>query len=170
MTEDCPAFCHCCGTQSWKVGWSLQVDAVTCANVACSMALEDYIRETRALIKTFRDHADTLEKQLQTTLSLLSAEVLKGGKLDEKKPDAWKVADDIQRILEDGAKHMLRDELTKLLVERDLVGGADRNTKFSAARRAITNGLNKGYLRLKGETVHWVPNVYQNSRLPKNNN
>ena len=91
------------------------------------MALEDYIRETRALIKSFRDQADTLEKQLQTTLSLLSAGVLKE---EQRKPTTWKPADDIQRILDYGKKTMLRNELIQS--RREQAGGRRRGGRSTA--------------------------------------
>ena len=121
---------------------------------ASSVALEDYIRETRALINSFRDHADTLEKHLQTTLSVLPA-----GQLI-RKPTTWKPADDIERILEQGAKTMRREELIQVLVENKLVGGdgADDPQRHQYATEAIRRGLKQGYLSENGdETVHWVP-------------
>jgi hypothetical protein len=63
---------------------------------------------------------------------------------------------------------MLKDDLVKTLVDDDLVKGATRQIRISAARRAITVGTLKGYLRIKGETVHWIPGVYENPRLQKN--
>jgi hypothetical protein len=122
------------------------------------MALEDYIRETRALIKSFRDHADTLEKNLQVTLSLHPAGVLGGGQHADPKPTTWRTADDIERLLDRGAKTMKRDELIRILVEQKLVGGADELQRSQYAGHAIRQGLFFGYLSENGDgTVRWLP-------------
>ena len=132
---------------------------------ASSMALEDYIRETRALIKSFRDQADTLEKQLQATLSLLSAGVLKE---EQRKPTTWKPADDIQRILDYGKKTMLRNELIQS--RREQAGGRRRGGRSTAppvCYRGYTPWPRRGYLSENGDgTVHWVPGK-RKSRVAK---
>jgi hypothetical protein len=53
-------------------------------------------------------------------------------------------------------------------VENDLVKGATPPVRIAAARRAITMGELKGYLRVKNDLVHWVPGIYENPRLRKN--
>jgi hypothetical protein len=80
-----------------------------------NLALEDYVRETRALIQSLRAQADALEKGLKEFMRLQGgapsrALVLESGRL-LRKPDGWNVADDIQRLLETGKKTMPRDEL-----------------------------------------------------------
>jgi hypothetical protein len=50
-------------------------------------------------------------------------------------------------------------------VENDMVGGPNRDMKVAAAKRAITSGLSKGYLREDGEILRWVPGVYVNKRV-----
>jgi hypothetical protein len=133
------------------------------------MALEDYIRETRALIKSFRDHADALEKHLQTTLSLHPAGVLKGGQ-PVRRLTTRKTADDIERLLDHGAKTMKRDELIQILVEQRLVGGKDNDRRKQYANEAIRHGLSLGYLSENSDgAVHWVPNK-RRSRMGKNVN
>lgn len=136
-----------------------------------TLALEDYVRETRALIQSLRAQADALEKGLKEFMRLQTEPsrvlIMETGHL-LRKPDGWNVADDIQRMLENGKKTMPRDELIKTLVENDLVKGATPPVRIAAARRAITMGKLKGYLRIKDELVHWVPGIYENPRLRKN--
>lgn len=85
-----------------------------------------------------------------------------------RKPDAWRVADDLETILENGEKTMPRDALIQYLVENDLVAGKDLLTKVASAKRALTLGITKGYLRESGGIIHWIPGIYVNTRVRKN--
>jgi hypothetical protein len=135
------------------------------------MALEDYARETRALIKSFREQADALEKQLHAVLGLQPAVppgVLSEGKL-VRKPTTWKTADDIERLLEAGAKTMKHAELVQILVDQKLVGGdgADDAQRHQYANEAIRRGVMYGYLKEdRSGTIHWIPGV-RKSRVRK---
>jgi hypothetical protein len=55
----------------------------------------------------------------------------------------------------------------RALVDQGRVKGATRQIKIAAARRAVTVGTAKGYLRIEGDSVHWVPGAYENTRLQK---
>lgn len=120
--------------------------------------IEKMLEKAKAL-RRLADSIETNARQLESMDSLGEP---------TKTADAWNVADDIRIILEDGAKTMLRDELVQALVDGNKVKGETRAVKIAAARRAITVGKNKGYLRIDGETVHWIPGIYENPRLQKN--
>jgi hypothetical protein len=136
-----------------------------------NLALEDYVREARAHARALRAQADSIDKHLKELLRLepttaSSVHSVNGQFL--RKPDGWNVADDIKRLLKAGEKSVPRQELIKTLVENDLVKGTTPSIRIAAARRAITMGEVKGYLRIEDELVHWVPHVYENPRLRKN--
>jgi hypothetical protein len=121
----------------------------------------DLIEGMLAKAKALRRLADSIEtnaRQLESMDTLSEP---------TRTADAWNVADDIRIILEDGGKTMLRDDLIRALVDGDKVKGETRAIKIAAARRAITVGKNKEYLRIDGETVHWIPGIYENPRLGK---
>jgi hypothetical protein len=122
-------------------------------------ALKKEIREAESRLAWLKE---TLRKETGSHPG-----VLDGGHL-LRKPDGWNVADDIKKLLDNGKKTMPRDELVTTLVEGDLVKGATSSVKVASARRAITMGELKGYLRIKNELVHWVPGIYENPRLRKN--
>jgi len=132
------------------------------------MALEDYVREARALVKSLRAQADSIEKQVRELLRLepiVPPGVLEDGQL-LRRPAGWNVADGIEPLLKDGP--MRRNDLIRILVDRKLVKVAAPSVMVAAARRAITLGELKGYLRIEGEMVRWVPGVYENPRVRKN--
>jgi hypothetical protein len=134
------------------------------------MALEDeYVRATQALIESLRARADALEKTLRETLSVqpaIPAGVVEEGKL-LRKPAAWRAADHIERILERGKKTMKKDDLVRLMVEQQMVGGKDDNQREQYANEAIRRGVLFGYLKEdRSGTIHWVPGI-RNSRVTK---
>ena len=117
------------------------------------MTLEDDICETRAL-----------EKQLQTTLSLLPAGAFNAEQV-ARKPTSRSTADYIERLLEGGKKTMGRADLVDTLVELKMVGGKDENRREQYANEAIRLGIKYGYLKEdRSGTVHWVPGI-RKSRL-----
>jgi hypothetical protein len=136
------------------------------------MALEDdYVRATQALIESLRSRADALEKTLReafTSPPAIPHGVLDGGRLI-RKPTTWKTADDIERLLEGGAKTMPRGELVQILADNRLVGGdeADDVRRHQYAEEAIRRGIMYGYLSQNGDgVVHWLPGV-RKSRVRK---
>ena len=92
--------------------------------------------------------------------------MLKEGQL-VRKPQAWRTADSIERILSAGKKTMVRDDLVETLVEQKLVGGQDDDQRRQYANEAIRRGGMSGYLNEeRNGTIHWVPGI-RKSRVTK---
>ena len=82
-----------------------------------------------------------------------------------RRPDAWRTADDIELLLEHGNKAMPSGELLKALAEQNLVGGETYDDRISSGRKALTRGVNIGYLAIEDDVVRWIPGIRVNSRL-----
>lgn len=123
------------------------------------MALEDYVRETRAQIRRLRSLADALEDGLEL-LRGQPAVPLKDEQLIRKPTTTWKAADHLERLLEKGAKTMKRTVLIKALVDQNLVGGQIDARRRQYASLAIEKGLERKYLKEDREgVIHWIPDV-----------
>jgi len=82
-----------------------------------------------------------------------------------RRPDAWRTADDIELLLEHGNKAMPSGELLKALADQNLVGGETYDDRISSGRKALTRGVNIGYLAIEDDVVRWIPGIRVNSRL-----
>jgi hypothetical protein len=94
---------------------------------------------------------------------LKTADQLDGLSMAPKRPPGWKTADDLERILGDGPK--LEDELLTQLATEKMVEGNTWDHKISNGRKAITFGVDRGYLAREDGRVRWIPGVRQNRRL-----
>jgi hypothetical protein len=134
------------------------------------MGHEQALEAIEAAIREHEEAIAVLQDTVRRIVGLRPPDPLENGKV-RKPPLAWKTADDIQILLEDGKVTMPKDELIRTLVERNLVGGKTLNKKYESAWLAITTGVVKKYLRVDGDAenalVHWIPGVRVNRRVSK---
>lgn len=114
-----------------------------------------------AKAKELRRLADGMEENARRLQSMEgTAQVL-------RKPDAWRVADAIERIMEYGEKSMSRAELIQTLLDQKAVGGKDEDQMRQYAAAAIKRGDLHGYLKEDQDgTLRWVPGI-RKSRVSK---
>lgn len=84
-----------------------------------------------------------------------------------RRPDAWRTADDIELLLEQGKKAMPAGDLLNTLADRRLVAGESFDDRIANARKALTRGQNIGYLEIVDDIVRWIPGKRVNPRLSR---
>lgn len=79
----------------------------------------------------------------------------------------WRTADSIEEILQAGQISMQEDKLLTKLVDDNLVEGNTEDDKLASARKALSMGTAKGYLKRDDGKIFWVPGVRHNARVRK---
>jgi hypothetical protein len=134
------------------------------------MGHEKALEGIEAAIREHEEAIAVLRESFRKISGLGPSDPLEGGRV-KKPPLAWKTADDIQILLEDGKVTMPKDQLIQILVDRNLVGGKTVKKKYESALLAITNGATKGYLRVEGNgenaLVQWIPGERENKRVSR---
>jgi hypothetical protein len=129
------------------------------------MALDPVVEVIEAQIREHEKDLANLKKMLRIAHSIVPPSVLGSDSQPKRRPNAWNVADDIEELL--GAGPLSEEGLLGMIVEKNMVKGDTTPLKVANARKAITRGVNIGYLRRVGDTIAWMPGIRVNTRIAK---
>jgi hypothetical protein len=128
-------------------------------------ALDEEIRQTEEYLASLKRTRALQSRNAGRGLKADVASALSEG-TPRRRSTAWKVADELESLLQGGARTMKEADVIRHLVDGKFVKGDTREMAETNALRTLTQGVNHGYLKRERGRVEYIPDV-RTSRVIK---